>query len=157
MRLVVFSDTHGDVAAVDRIFQANPVCDHFLFLGDGIEEVELVGKYYPEKKLYIVAGNCDRGIYPATLLVTLYNTKIFLTHGHYYDVKDTEDKLIQRAHEDNASIILFGHTHVRSYSYAKGVHLLNPGSASKPLDNLPPSYAFIDITPCGISCVHIDV
>ena len=41
MRLIAFSDTHGNLASADRIFALNPACDHFFFLGDGLDELEI--------------------------------------------------------------------------------------------------------------------
>ena len=39
MRIVVFSDTHGNFSAMHKIFKRNGNADLFIFLGDG--EIEL--------------------------------------------------------------------------------------------------------------------
>ena len=157
MRIVVFADTHGSFSAANTIFENNHVCDHFIFLGDGMEEINHIKTIYPEKKIYCVSGNCDRCDEPVSRTIEVFHTKIFMTHGHYFDVRDSFDMLISRAKEENASIILFGHTHCRLYTYERGFHILNPGSAAQPKDNEPPGYAIIDITPCGFSFMHVDV
>ena len=159
MRLIAFSDTHGNLASADRIFALNPACDHFFFLGDGLDELEVIKAKYPDKKIYSVLGNCDKpGTAPAAAIVELFRTKIYMTHGHLCSVRDSTEQLIANAKKEGATIILFGHTHCRYLEQENGgLLILNPGSAAQPKDHLPPAYAFIDITPCGISCVHVDL
>ena len=157
MRIIVFADTHGSFSAANTIFANNQICDHFIFLGDGMEEIEHIKTIYPEKKIYCVSGNCDSSDAPLSQTIEIFNTKLFMTHGHYFNVRDSFDDLINRATEENASVILFGHTHCRLYKYIKGFHILNPGSAAQPKDKEPPGYAIIDLTPCGINFMHVDV
>ena len=64
---------------------------------------------------------------------------------------------ISAARQINAQIALYGHTHRRYYKYENGLHILNPGSASQPKDDLPPSYAFIDLSPYGTSYALVDL
>lgn len=157
MRVIVFSDTHGNVAAADKIFQDNISCDHFIFLGDGIKDVEILRTKYPDKNIYCVAGNCDKCSAPTSMVIELFNTRIYMTHGHLCGVSESTDELIKTAVKEKASFALFGHTHKRYSKQENGIYVLNPGSASLPKDGLPPSCAFIDITPYGISCMLIDL
>ncbi len=158
MRIIVFSDTHGNVAAAKQVFEINKnTCDHFIFLGDGLKELALMKELYPDKKVYCVSGNCDAPTCYSSDVIEIFKTKIFITHGHYLNVKESHDTLIQRAKEENAVMALYGHTHCRYYKYEHGLHILNPGSASQPKDGLPPSYAFIDLTPYNISCALVDL
>ena len=157
MRLIVFSDTHGNLAVIDQIITSNPISDHFLFLGDGIKEFEIVSMKYPEKHFYSVIGNCDKGGAPEEAVVEIYNTRIYMAHGHLLGVRNSLDRLIDNARAAKADIALFGHTHIRYYQQDKGLYILNPGSAFLPEDDLPPSYAFIDINITGIGCAHVDL
>ncbi|MCR5479756.1 MAG: YfcE family phosphodiesterase [Ruminococcus sp.] len=157
MRVVVFSDTHGNIAAADKIVSDNISCDHFIFLGDGISEVEILRSKYPDKSFFFVAGNCDKCSAPTSMVIELFNTRILLTHGHLYDANNGTDKLIKLAKKEKAAYVLFGHTHKRYNKEEHGIYLLNPGSVSLPKDDLPPSCAFMDITPFGISCMIIDL
>lgn len=157
MRVIVFSDTHGNMAAVDKIITDNISCDHLIFLGDGMEEVDILKTKYPDKSIFCVAGNCDKCDAPTSLVIELFNTRIFMTHGHLFDVTESTDKLVKTAVKEKAMFALFGHTHKRYYKEENGMYILNPGSASLPKDGLPPSCAFIDITPYGISCMLIDL
>ena len=157
MRVIVFSDTHGNQAAADKIIQDNNSCDHFIFLGDGTYEVNILKSKYPEKSIFSVAGNCDKGIEPTSAVIELFNTRIYMTHGHLYNVSEGIDEIVKNAKKEKAMIALFGHTHKRFYEEINGIFVLNPGSASIPKDSLPPSCAFIDISPYGISCMIIDL
>ncbi len=158
LRIIVFSDTHGHFSAMHKIFKRNSSADCFIFLGDGLEDLEEIKKLYPDKHILCVSGNCDFGAeYPSADVAVVGGIKIFFTHGHRYDVRFTTAKIWYKSRELGAKIALFGHTHCRHYDFLDGVHILNPGSAAQPRDGLPPSYAFIDITPGGIMCAHVDL
>lgn len=157
MRVVVFSDTHGNMAAADKIISDNISCDHLIYLGDGINDVEILRSKYPEKSIFCVAGNCDKCSAPTSMVIELFNTRILLTHGHLCGVSEGTAELVKLAQKERAAFALFGHTHKRYNKQVGGVYLLNPGSASLPKDDLPPSCAFMDISPYGISCMLIDL
>ena len=142
MRVIVFSDTHGNMGAADKIISDNISCDHFLFLGDGVAEIEILRSKYPDKNI--------------SMVVELYSTKIFMTHGHLCGVNESTEELVKLAAKEKAAIALFGHTHKRYNKEEKGIYVLNPGSASLPKDGEPASCAFIDISLYGISCMIID-
>ena len=72
--------------------------------------------------------------------------KIFITHGHLYNVKYTLNNLYYAAREKNADIVCFGHTHNPMSEYVDGLYVLNPGSCH----GYGASYAYIDVTPQGI-------
>ena len=158
MRIIVFSDTHGNFRVMKEIFEKNQDVSTFIFLGDGERELRQIRKLYPNKKILSVKGNCD--FLDDSPLIGTYsykNIKIIYTHGHRYNAKYSTDNLFYLAKENYAHILCFGHTHCRYYTYTEGVHMLNPGSASQPRDGNPPSYAFIDITNAGIMCSHVDL
>ena len=157
MRIIVFSDTHGNMAVIDKIIADNPFSNNFLFLGDGLKEVEIVKLKYPDKKFYCVLGNCDKGDAPEEQVINLFGAKIYMAHGHLLGVKDSLEQLEANARANKADVALFGHTHERYFGYEGGLFVLNPGSASQPADDLPPSYAFIDVGITGVGGTHIDI
>ena len=158
MRIIVYSDTHGNLAAHMEIFKRNEDADAFIFLGDGERELDKMRALYPNKKILHVAGNCDWGSMTPDWDIFMANgVKILFTHGHTAGVKYSLDRLCYRAMEVGAKIVLFGHTHCRYYEYHDGLHILNPGSASLPRDSKGKSYAFIDILDSGIVCNHVDL
>jgi len=141
-----------------NIFDRNTEAELFIFLGDGERELDVIKTRYPDKKVLNVAGNCDFASFAPGMGVTeVSGEKIIYLHGHSHGVKAGTGGIVRLAKESNASIVLFGHTHQRYYSYIDGIHVLNPGSASQPRDGNKPSYSYIDITKAGIVCNHVDM
>ena len=138
MQFLVLSDSHGRYEKINRILSRAHRCDGVFFLGDGLRDLSCCDI----NNLYAVKGNCDYfslgvGDYEDSLTLTLGNKKIFMTHGHRYGVKHGLDSLIYAAAENDADIVLFGHTHQREEmrlvpekvpSLNKPVYFFNPGS-----------------------------
>jgi hypothetical protein len=152
MKIIVFSDSHGSIANLNKVVEKHLDADMFIHLGDGEKEYESLVCRYPKLKMYYVAGNCDyNSMYPNELILGAdFNIKIFATHGHRHCVKYSLDILKLSAKENGCQIALYGHTHERFNSYDDGLYILNPGSISCPRDGLKPSYAIIDISKSGI-------
>ena len=158
MRVIAFADTHGNMRAMREIFMRNEDAQVFIFLGDGESDLERMRKSYPDKTILSVAGNCDcSSTSPDHDSFVVGDVKILFTHGHNWGVKYSIDRVFYRAKEIGAKVALFAHTHQRFYEYYEDVHILNPGSAAFPRDGKPACYAFIDITPKGIMCSHVDL
>lgn len=158
MRIVVFSDTHGKFDVIKDIIDRQSYAYAYIFLGDGVREIDDIKCYFPDKKIYAVCGNCDwASTLPGVGLTVLKGKKIMYTHGHMYNVRYSKEGIKHLARENKADIILFGHTHERYFEYEDGLYVLNPGSASQPRDGKPASYAYIDITDAGVVCNHVDV
>lgn len=130
MKLLVFSDTHGDKVAVSRLLARLDDYDYAFFLGDGLGDVEEYTQLYLNKML-CVRGNCDYDYIDRAeeITVTLGGIKILATHGYRYHVKRDLSTLQYHAHSMGVNLVLFGHTHIpyRGYGYG-GMLLLNPGS-----------------------------
>ncbi len=118
MKLLIFSDSHGDAGYMRRAVLKNRDADAIIFLGDGLMDVmySLEGEY--SIPIYKVKGNCDIGIssyYPdvkKTDELFLDGKKIIFTHGDLYSVKSTTQDLSRLAISRGADIVLFGHTHM---------------------------------------------
>lgn len=158
LRVVVFSDTHGNGLAVKKIMEKNKDVQHFIFLGDGNREIRWAVGEYPDKEFHIVAGNCDiASKFPKIAFLELGGHKILYTHGDTLGVGFTLSKIENFALYNNADIVCFGHLHARINHYENGLHLVNPSSASCPRDGKKPAYAFIDIEPGGVFVSHVDL
>ncbi|MCY6355802.1 metallophosphoesterase [Clostridium sp. ZS2-4] len=144
MLIGVVSDTHRDKSVFQKVAEVLQDTDLIIHLGDNVQDVEGIKEYY-KKKIINVRGNCDFGKKePLELLEEVEGVKIFITHGHNYDVKYNILKLKYRAEELGADIALFGHTHVSVIEYEEGIWFMNPGSASLPRDAYS-SVAIIEI------------
>ncbi|NLB61569.1 MAG: YfcE family phosphodiesterase, partial [Clostridiales bacterium] len=71
--------------------------------------------------------------------------KIFLTHGHLYNVNTNTFSLVLRAQELNGSVALYGHTHIPQIDMLNGVLVLNPGSPTKSLSDVGKTVGLLTI------------
>ena len=147
MKLLVFSDSHGNPAFMQEMITRNRRADAVIFLGDGQRDIELMRSLFPEIAFITVRGNCDFGSeVPVKEVLNLDGKRIFCTHGHYYNVKMGLYNVVCAAREEKADILLFGHTHQALCDYDDGLHIMNPGSAS----GYQPSCGVVEILPQGI-------
>ena len=146
MRILVLSDSHGDVSSLCAAVERYPEAREIVFLGDGLSDIEQVREWYPDRNYHLVRGNCDLGAYgtPDEGLLTLGGAKILFTHGHLYGVKGGTDRLLARALERGADAALYGHTHIAKENYECDVHLFCPGSIGRGC------FGAVDIEPSGI-------
>lgn len=146
MRILVVSDTHGDLRSLLSAVKSQPDAEVIIHCGDGDEQVQYLKNNYKDKMIVGVRGNCDFG---STLLskeiLRICGKTIFVTHGHLYNAKFTTYNLICAAREEKADILLFGHTHNRMTEYDDGLYIMNPGACS----GYNASYGYIDITDKG--------
>lgn len=157
MRIVVISDSHGRTGVIDKILSSQPDASHVFFLGDKVSDIEDFEFLYPKKTFHIVCGNCDYfSLIPTVGLENLNGVRILYTHGHTFNVKYGTQRLIEAAAQNNAQIVLYGHTHVSEILYEDGLYIVNPGSCSSPREGRA-SYAVIDITDSGIMPIIIEV
>lgn len=159
MRIVVFSDTHGNFSAMHKIIKRNGNADLFLFLGDGMNEYKRLKAHYLDSAMACVKGNCDFAPdMPDHSIYTLPDGKrIFFTHGDKWRVRAGVDKVFEKAKAEGCCIALYGHTHCRFAEMREGILILNPGSAGQPRDGKPACYAWIDITDSGMVYNHVDL
>lgn len=134
MRFVVLSDTHRELSrmfsAVDYIKALDP--DAVIFLGDNVTDAAAL-KTELHVPFHVVQGNCDGySAHPATDVIEAEGVRIFICHGHQYDVKESPQRLMWAAQEKNCTVALFGHTHKPYLDREEGVLLMNPGSLTRP-------------------------
>ena len=156
MKIIVLSDTHGDYRALHKTVLLHQDADMFIHLGDGEKELYQLFTYEPwtEQKFHCLKGNCDYRqdvkVYRTLTLDLPYGHKIFAAHGDNFQVKFSTARIAYEARENQADIVLYGHTHVSDCRYEDGLYILNPGSLSIPRDGKRPSYALIDVSEKGI-------
>ncbi|MBE3587043.1 MAG: metallophosphoesterase [Thermoanaerobacteraceae bacterium] len=159
MRIGVIGDTHGYVERALKLLKQLEPLDMVLHTGDHYRDAGRLARVIPVP-VKAVAGNCDpfkSG--PVEELLQLAEKRILLTHGHIYQVHRTLQKLLNRALELQADVVVFGHTHVRYHQEHEGILFFNPGSVYHPrgdhgpgcgllvMDGREVSAAFYDLEP----------
>lgn len=146
MRILVVSDTHGDLNTLIRVVNSQPAAEIIVHCGDGDEQVQFLKDNYKDKMTVAVRGNCD---WCSSLLskeiFTVCSKKIFVTHGHLYNAKYGLYNLVCAARENGADILLFGHTHIPLSTYDDGLYILNPGSCH----GYGATYGYVDLDEKG--------
>ncbi|WP_198471165.1 phosphodiesterase [Acetomicrobium sp. S15 = DSM 107314] len=159
-RVAIIADTHGSITAwegacavwgaVDAIFHVGDVLYHGPRnpMPDGYDPKVLAEEINASTTpVFLVRGNCDAPIdevllkWPvsAPLLVSWWNGRLLLfSHG------EDPEAFREKAILCGATVAVSGHTHLASIKRERNVIFLNPGSASLPKGELPPSVALLD-------------
>ncbi len=143
-RICVFSDSHGYGENMLRVIDREKPA-MVIHLGDGLSDLWQVTRKYPDLPVESARGNCDRySTAMNTLRLTVEGKRIFACHGHTYDVKfdPALTRLRYAALEDEADILLFGHTHIPMQDHDLGMDILNPGTVG---ESYCPTYGLIVI------------
>lgn len=143
-KLFVFSDTHKNAALIDKIKPIAAECDYVIHLGDYVSDT-LPLKTLLGDRLICIKGNGD--IFSTAKEereIEIEGAKLFLTHGHKYNVKMTLENIGIEALKRECSAVLYGHTHLSGITDYSGVKLINPGSFHAPRTGVF-SYCYIVI------------
>ena len=167
MKILVFSDSHGRFHNMEKALSLHSDAKYILHLGDGTSDLDFIDtKSYTVHK---VNGNYeDSFLYTHNGLpffcFEVENKKIYMCHGHRHNVRFSMQNLCYSAIENNADIVLYGHTHIKHNEYISseklhtdrenGLYIFNPGSISRPRDSIYPSYGIIEIQDGGILLSH---
>lgn len=145
MLIAVISDSHGNKDSINKIKKKISNADVLLFLGDGENDLaEITNDFTGE--VFAVRGNCDiTGKYPEEQILEIQGKKIFICHGHRYNVKYGYNSIYYRGKEIGADIVLFGHSHIPIIEEYDGIVLMNPGSISHGMGRLNKTLGYIDL------------
>ena len=134
MKILVVSDTHGDLTFLNEILRKNPSMDLYIHCGD-----ICLAPYEVPSPLAVVKGNCDYFEYPRKLDLPSGFGNIHVEHGDYYLARTDEYIKNQKCF-----IYLYGHTHSKKAYRVGETYVFNPGSLTRPRDGSP-SYLIIGI------------
>src|SRR5699024_10801762 len=103
-------------------------------------------------------GNMDAvSSFPLTQTIQWGPFRLFMTHGHLYGVKRSLEELTAAAFQEQADIVLFGHSHIPFCQMKEGTVFLNPGSIALPKGpDLKKSYAILTYTPEELRVQYFD-
>lgn len=147
MRVMVFSDSHGNTGAMNELAEKyKKQIDCIVHLGDCTEDTAELSGICPGIPVFQVRGNNDYdSMYPHTRTATIGGKRILMTHGHRQKVYYNTDMLYYSVAEEQADIAMFGHTHIPYLENEGGILIINPGSISLPRSSLGRTFAFLII------------
>lgn len=129
-RILILSDTHRQLTLALKIIPLMQP-DAIIHLGDCISDATEIEAYFPDIKVYMVAGNNDFSMIDCEKVYTLFGKRFYCAHGHTLSL----ERGISRAKEEKCDVYLFGHTHMGFCETKDNILCLNPGSISRPRDN----------------------
>ena len=147
MRALVVSDTHGDEHNLIKALKKEGHIDLLIHAGDAQGKEDEI-REMAGCEVKIVLGNND---YCSEL--NYYEEfdfgrfRVLLTHGHKEGIYFGTDRLIYKAEEAEADIVIYGHTHIPDIGYDadSGIYAVNPGSLTLPRQsNRKPSYMIME-------------
>lgn len=143
MKILVMSDNHGTMDDMIEVLSYEKDNDYIFHCGD----YEGDSYFTTYNNIHIVRGNSPFDFnLPAEIKFNITEKiKIFVTHGHKYNVKWTYNNIYYKARELKANIVLFGHSHRLDAICENKVVLINPGSISRPRGQNAKTYVIIEL------------
>ncbi len=158
MKILLIGDTHGKLDRVRDIYGKLRDIDLIAHTGDHYEDGMQLGRDF-NVPVVAVKGNCDGSRSKDDFeIIETEAGKIFMTHGHAYNVGYDLTNLMYKAMEENCKAVFFGHTHRCMVNESGGIRFVNPGSLTQPRDGSGGSYAIVRTSEDGIeaSIVYYD-
>jgi uncharacterized protein len=125
MRLLITSDIHGDLDALETVIRKHSDISIHLNAGDCCLEKQRCERYH----MISVKGNNDYGSdLPLFRVLEFESMRILLTHGHMEHVKMSLERLRLKASIHQVDLVIFGHTHKPYLTQENGIIFLNPGA-----------------------------
>ena len=148
MRILLFSDSHGNLRNMKNAIENNENIQMVIHLGDCVADILKIQEIYGNLHFEYVRGNNDwNADYGIEKCLEIEGKRIFITHGHTYGVKNTYQRIIAKGNELKADVVVFGHTHQSEETFSDNMLLLNPGSIGGDYyNNGKPTYFLMEIT-----------
>ena len=131
MKLLVLSDSHANTETLREILLKETDADMIVHLGDGAGDMARFLPFTVGKSVVYVRGNCDDrslGLQEEQVFEA-GGIRVVACHGHRFHVKSGLLELYFEGKSKNASLCLYGHTHVAACDENDSVTLVNPGAA----------------------------
>ncbi|MBO5227861.1 MAG: metallophosphoesterase [Lachnospiraceae bacterium] len=149
MKILVVSDTHGSLRGLQAAIKAEGKLDWILHMGDVDRQEDELAALAGRSMFACVKGNNDYYSQLSNeLLLDIRGYKIWMTHGHRYQVYSGNDMIKNVGIMKGADIIMYGHTHSPLVEIDKEnkITVINPGSISQPRQlGRQPSYIVMEI------------
>lgn len=147
MKIVIVSDSHGEVTLLRKIVNQHLDADIFLHLGDS---------QLPEQYLHpfvSVRGNGDYFLpYPNYRILKTPYGNFYCEHGH---LRGRIDSSFVKFNQCIG--YLHGHTHCKRHEIIDGIHFINPGSITRPRDSNIGSYIVMIATENSLDIKFLEI
>lgn len=148
MKVLVLSDSHSTIfdSQIEEIKKYGSY-DILVHCGDKYKDAQKYAEKLNISTIYQVPGNCDFDVHDKELVITkiIENKKVLITHGHIHNVKENLQRLIRYAKENDADVVLYGHTHQSHNEIIDNILFFNPGSTIFPKDGRA-SFGILEIS-----------
>lgn len=150
MRILIVSDTHRHNENYFRVLEKEGQLDMVIHCGDA-EGSEYLLKEAADCPFHVVMGNNDFfSNLPREIELEIGNSRVLITHGHYYCVSNGYELLKDEALSRDFDIVMYGHTHRPVIDKSDGIIVINPGSLTYPRqEGRRPSYIIMEISKKG--------
>lgn len=147
MKMIILSDTHHDVASIEKLLPVINSCDCLVHLGDCNDDIKRLGERIKVKEIIKVKGNCDfiEMKNHCEEIREIEGIKMLFTHGHRFRVKDDLLSLMYYAQENECKYVFYGHTHEPKCEERYGIQFINPGTLSSTSNWYGQSYCMVEI------------
>lgn len=129
--VALMADSHSSTKMLKRAAEVFRTCDGVFLLGDCSSDAKELSKWL-SVPIVTVRGNIDfdrsAPLERSGRLFSPEGPRVFLCHGHKYDVKTSPFTLLYRARELSAQAAFYGHSHIPACTTEEGVLLCNPGA-----------------------------
>jgi len=151
MKILVVSDTHGQMKQIDEVIKKTKPFDYLIHAGDTEGQENRIAREAGCEACFVRGNNDYYSDLPRDAVIELFGHRIYVTHGHYLGVSMGTERLREMARAEECDIVVYGHTHRPVIDQSEeGLTVLNPGSLAYPRqEGREPSYITIDIDRFG--------
>lgn len=132
MKILIVSDTHKSHKNLETVLEREGHIDMLIHLGDAEGKEDYINALI-NCPFHVISGNNDFfSDLPREEEFFIGGSHVFITHGHYYYVGMSEERLKAEARGRGADIVMYGHTHRPALTVEDDLVTLNPGSVAYP-------------------------
>jgi uncharacterized protein len=152
-RLVVVADTHSAPHAETRRIIRDYKPDAILHAGD-IGDLAVIDELARIAQVFAIRGNIDKTELPDVLVLDHPALRMMIVHIGVYGPK-LRAEVAKQARDEQARLVICGHSHVPFIGVDRGIYVFNPGSCGPRRFQLPIVFGTLELSPT-IKLGHID-
>lgn len=157
MRILIVSDTHAKLDNFELVAKETGPYDLLVHCGDVEGDEERIERIAGCPCMMVRGNNDFFSDLPSELTFNIEKYKVFVTHGHRYNVSIGPEMITEEARDRQVDIVMYGHTHKPVVERSGSLVVLNPGSISYPRqDGRHPSYVIMELDRTGEAHFTID-